>query len=95
MGKPIRISYAFMAVLLILVGVLQLATPLITALFAYFALSLLSLNRSRWLGLTLFLLLVVALGVGFYSFFKHAYVVLPQIAEKSTRLSFTATCAKV
>jgi type II secretory pathway component PulF len=83
MGKPIRISYAFMAVLLILVGVLQLATPLITALFAYFALNLLSFNRSRWIGLTLFLLLLSALGVGFYSFVKHAYVVLPQIAEKT------------
>jgi len=83
MGKPIRISYAFMAVLLILVGVLHLATPLITALFAYFALNLLSLKRSRWVGLTLFLLLLVALGVGFYSFVKHAYVVLPQIAEKT------------
>jgi predicted PurR-regulated permease PerM len=83
MGKPIRISYAFMAVLLILVGVLQLATPLITALFAYFALSLLSLNRSRWVGLTLFLLLLTAMGIGFYSFVKHAYVVLPQIAEKT------------
>ena len=83
MGKPIRISYAFMAVLLILVGVLHLATPLITALFAYFALSLLSLNRSRWVGLTLFLLLLTAMGIGFYSFVKHAYVVLPQIAEKT------------
>lgn len=83
MGKPIRISYAFMAVLLVLVGVLHLATPLITALFAYFALNVLSFNRSRWIGLALFLLLLGGLGVGFYSFFKHAYVVLPQIAEKT------------
>jgi predicted PurR-regulated permease PerM len=83
MGKPTRISYVFMGVLLLLVGVLHLATPLLTALFAYFALNVLSFGRSRWLGLFLFLLLLTGVSMGFYFFIKHAYVTLPQIADRT------------
>lgn len=83
MGKPTRISYVFMGVLLLLVGVLHLATPLLTALFAYFALNVLSFGRSRWLGLILFLLLLTGVSMGFYFFIKHAYVTLPQIADRT------------
>ncbi len=83
MGKPNRISYAFIGILLLLVGGLQLATPLITALFAYFALNLLSFGRSRWLGLVLFLVVFGGVTAGFYFFIKHAYVALPKIADQT------------
>lgn len=83
MGKPNRISYAFICILLLLVGGLQLATPLITTLFAYFALNLLSFGRSRWLGLVLFLVVLGGVTAGFYFFLKHAYVALPKIADQT------------
>jgi hypothetical protein len=35
---PVRISYIFIALMLVLVGWLHLATPLITVLFSHFAL---------------------------------------------------------
>lgn len=83
MGKPNRISYVFICILLLLVGMLQLATPLITALFAYFALNLLSFGRSRWLGLILFIVLLGGVTAGFFFFIKHAYVALPKIADET------------
>ncbi|MSU33076.1 MAG: AI-2E family transporter [Pedosphaera sp.] len=83
MRSPHQISYVFISILLLLVGVLQLATPLLTALFAYFAMTFLSFGRSRWLGLTLFLLLFGGVSAGFFLFIKHAYIVLPEIVDKT------------
>jgi predicted PurR-regulated permease PerM len=83
MSRPTRISYAFVAGLLILVGVLHLATPLLTALFSFFAMQTLSFGRSKWLGLLLFTILLAGVGTGFYLFSKHAWEVLPRIANET------------
>ena len=47
LDKPVRFSYAFMAVTLVLVGWLHLGAALIAALFAYLALSKLQLPNRR------------------------------------------------
>ncbi len=80
MSNPAKISYAFIALLLLLVCVLHLSTPFITVLFSYFALNKLRFGRGKGLSVVLFLLLVLALGYGSYYFVKKAYVALPKIA---------------
>ena len=72
-----------MGLLLVLVGVLHLATPLLTTLFCYFALTKLSFGRQKWLGITLLILLVAASVFGFYLFAKRAYVEVPKIAQST------------
>lgn len=80
MSNPTRISYAFIVLLLLLVCLLHLATPFVTVLFSYFALSTLRIRRSKAAAVVLFLLLVTALGYGSYYFIKIAYVEIPKIA---------------
>ncbi len=93
MTKTAKISYAFIVLVLLLVCVLHLATPFITMLFSYFALTKMRLGQSKGLAVTLFLILALALGYGFYYFVKQAYVALPSITE-STINKLTEFAAK-
>jgi predicted PurR-regulated permease PerM len=70
-----------MAVALVLVGWLHLATLVFTTLFGYFALHKFSVGRSRALGVALYLVSVVVIGYGLFFFSRQAYVALPKIAE--------------
>ena len=54
MSKPARISYAIMAILLGLVGMLHLATLVLTTLFGYFALRQFSFGRSKALAVAIY-----------------------------------------
>src|SRR5688572_10996859 len=81
MSLPARLSYAFIALLIIAAGWLHLATPLVTVLFCFFALHVLSFGGRKWLGISLFLILLLGAGVGFYFFTKQPAVALPHIAE--------------
>lgn len=92
MTQPTRASYFFVGALLLLVGWLHLATPLITVMAAYFALNFLSVGGRKWLGVLLFSLLLIGVFVGAWLFTKHAYVALPQIAH--TTIEKTADYAK-
>jgi predicted PurR-regulated permease PerM len=84
MTKSARISYAIMAVLLVLIGWLHLATLLLTALFGFFALHVFSLfGRSKTLGVVLYAIAVVAIGYGLYFFSSQAYKTLPKIATET------------
>lgn len=83
MSRAQRISYGIMAVLLVLVACFHLGTFLITALFGYFALQRLSFGGHRYVGAALYLVLVAALGCGFYTFSRQAYVTLPKIADST------------
>jgi predicted PurR-regulated permease PerM len=83
MNKSARISYVIMAVLLVLVGGLHMATLLLTVLFGYFALDFLSFGRSKLLGIGLYLIAVGSIGYGFIFFSRQAYTSLPEIAEKT------------
>jgi predicted PurR-regulated permease PerM len=81
MSKPARISYVIMAVLLVFIGWLHLATLVLTSLFGYFALRLFSFGRSKVLGVVIYVVAVTAISYGLYHFSKQAYVTLPKIAE--------------
>jgi predicted PurR-regulated permease PerM len=81
MTQQARISYVFIAVMLLLVGFLRLATPFITVLFCYFALKKLRFGRGKLVAVTLLLVMVTGLGYGFYYFMKQAYLALPRIAN--------------
>lgn len=81
--RPVYISYLFLIGTLILVGWLKLATPLITVLFAYFALRKLHFTKSRWLTIILFTALVALVFYGFAHFIRNAIQDLPEIADKS------------
>lgn len=81
MSQPIRISYATMAVLLVLIGGFHLGTLVLTALFGFFALRVFSFGRSKFLGLVLYVVGVVLIGWGLVYFSRQAYLTLPKIAE--------------
>ncbi len=81
MSKSARISYAIMAVLLALVGLLHLATLVLTTLFGYFALRQFSFGRSKALGVAIYVIAVAAIAYGLFYFSRLAYKTLPEIAK--------------
>ncbi len=81
MSQPARISYAIMAVLLVLIGWLHLGTLALTALFGYFALQQFSFGRSKLLAMVIYLVAVAGIGLGLAYFSRAAYVTLPKIAD--------------
>src|SRR5689334_13229124 len=83
MTQSTRISYVIMAVMLVLIGWLHLATLILTGLFGYFALQLFSFGKSKALGVAIYLVAVVSVGYGLVYFSKRAYKTLPDIADKS------------
>src|SRR5205809_8083705 len=84
-SRPVWVSYGFMAVVLVLVGVLRLGFPFIAALFAYLALSKLNFirRRGRWLPVLIFIVLVAAFAYGLGYVINQAVRVLPEVAEKA------------
>lgn len=86
MTKLERNSYIFVAVALVLVGWLKMATLTLTLLFSYFALSKLYFFRRKWLAVSLFSVLVAAIFYGFVFFVKEALDTLPKIAQTSIPL---------
>lgn len=81
MRQPIAISYAVFALLLIVIGVLHLATPFIGALFCYLALTKLTFRRKKWLAVTLFIVFLAAAFSGFGFLLRRALVALPEMVE--------------
>ena len=81
MQRPVAISYGVFAALLVLVAALHLGTPFLAALFCYLALTKLAFWGKKWIAVTLFLILVAAVFVGFVFFLKKAFVVLPEVVE--------------
>ena len=83
MQRPVAISYAVFALLLILVAALGLGTPFIAALFTYLALKKFAVGGRRWIAVTLFLILFAAVFVGLVIFITKGARVFPEIAEES------------
>lgn len=83
MMTPKFVSYLLFGLMLGLVGWLDLATPLITVLFSYFALEKLTFIRSKWLAVVLFIILVLGIFYGFVHFIRQASNALPDIAATS------------
>ncbi|MDQ6625774.1 MAG: AI-2E family transporter, partial [Verrucomicrobiota bacterium] len=79
--KPVVISYAFFAGLMLLVTMLHLGTPFVAALFCYLALQKLAFGNRRWLALLLFVVLFAGLFAGCVFFLKRAANALPDIVE--------------
>jgi predicted PurR-regulated permease PerM len=83
MSKPARISYVFISLMFVLIVWLDLATPLLAALFSYFALEKLKIGRSKWPAVVLFVILVAGVFYGFVFFIRQAVDALPKIADTS------------
>jgi predicted PurR-regulated permease PerM len=64
-----------------LIAFLHLGTFLLTALLGYLALQTLSVRRSKSVGVILYLIAVVVIGVGLVYFSNLAHRILPKIAE--------------
>jgi len=83
MPLPTRISYAFIMLTIFIVASLHLATPLLTILFSYFALTKLKLGGSKRVAIALFSVLVVLIFFGFGYFLRQALMAFPEIASNS------------
>jgi len=81
MNQSTRISYVIMAALLVLVGCFHLGTLVLSALFGFFALQVFSFGRSKFLGITLYVVVVALIGWGMVYFSRQAYLTLPKIVE--------------
>ena len=86
MTRTSKISYALIFSMIVLVGALGMATPLITALFSYFSLAKLSFTRNKWMTTGLFAVLVVGVFYLFGFFLKEAFETLPKIVSESIPL---------
>jgi predicted PurR-regulated permease PerM len=82
-SHPVRISFWFVALTFVLVGVLHLATPLLTILFSLFILDKLHRTRSKWPAMVAFTVLVAAGSYALAHFTAQAVVALPAVAERA------------
>ncbi len=83
MSNSARISYAIMAVALVLIGWLHLGMLVLTTLFGFFALQRFSLGQSKFLGVVVYIVAVVGFIFGLGYFTKQAGVALPKIADST------------
>jgi predicted PurR-regulated permease PerM len=87
MNRPKLISYALIALTLLLVGWLKLTLPLLTVLFSLLVLNLLRMRtRARWAPILGFVVLLAGIGYGLVFFLREAVEALPKIAETSIPL---------
>jgi len=81
---PTRFSYAVLAAVLLLAGLLHLGPPLLALLFSYFVLRKLSrFIPNKWLTLAVFIVVVAAITYTAGHFIRAAIAALPKIADKS------------
>src|SRR5262245_22283020 len=84
MTKTARFSYWFIAITILLVGWLHLATPLLAALFSYLLLSRLAFAGDRkWVAVMIFSILVLGIAYGLGHFANRTRLALPEILEKT------------
>src|SRR6185295_12890323 len=88
-SKAERFSYGFIAVVVILVGWLHLATPFLAVLFAYLALDKLNFlkHRGKWASVLLLLFLLTAITYGLGHFVNQTVKALPEIADQAIPLA--------
>lgn len=83
MTLPIRISFGFMLLLLVLVAAMGLATPLLTVLFSFFVLNVFrGEGRSKNFAVAMLLVTVTTVCMGFAIFATRAVVATPEIADR-------------
>ena len=85
MCQPNRISFVFLALILVLTGWLHLGALLLSVLFSYFILTKLNFmkRRAKWLAVAIFLVLLAAMAYAL-TYLIHATVrALPDIADRA------------
>src|SRR5919198_2132244 len=84
MITPTRVSYAVLAITIILARLLHLSAPLLVLLFSYFALrQFYFLTRRKWLALVLFIIAVAGVAAAGVYFTRTAVLALPDVADTS------------
>lgn len=83
MSLPTRISYATMALMLVLIGWLHLSTLVLTVLFGYFALQMFSIRKNKVVGVMIYVVAVVGVIWGLIFVMNRARETLPIIAEQT------------
>jgi predicted PurR-regulated permease PerM len=84
MITPTRVSYAVLAVTIILAKLLHLGAPLLVVLFSYFALrQFYFFTRRKWLALALFIVVVAGIVTAGVYFTRVAVLALPDVADTS------------
>jgi predicted PurR-regulated permease PerM len=85
MSQPNRISFAFIALVLVLVGWLDMGALLLSILFSYFVIAKLDFMkpRGKWLAVAVFLALLAALAYALTYFIHETVKALPKIAERA------------
>jgi predicted PurR-regulated permease PerM len=88
LNKQTRVSYLFIIGTVLLIAWFHLATPLLAALFSYFALTKLHFRRKRgkWLTIILFVVVLAGLAYGLGHFTNKVVRELPEIASKAVPL---------
>jgi predicted PurR-regulated permease PerM len=83
MSKPSCISFAFLALILLLVGWLHMGALLLSVLFSYFVIAKLNFMKpwGKWLAVALFLALLAALAYVLTYFIQETVKALPKIAN--------------
>ena len=81
MSLPTRISYATMALMLVLIGWLHLSTLVLTVLFGYFALQMFSIRKNKVVGVVIYIVVVVGAIWGLIFVLNRAQETLPKIAS--------------
>src|SRR5438132_12103225 len=84
MITPTRLSYAVLALTIVLAGILNLGVPLLVVLFSYFALGQrYYLTKTTWLALILFAVGVAGVAAAAAYFSRAAILALPDVAATS------------
>lgn len=84
--KPLQIRYLgywLVFLMLLAAGTLDLATPLLAVLFAFFTLTKLRMGRSKILPAVIFIILVLGISYLFGYFIKQAVDALPKVLDES------------
>jgi len=83
MNRPAQISYGVMVAMLLAVAFMGLATPLLTVLFALFALNVFNFKgRSKSFAIALFLVTVGAIGLAATFFALETVSAAPKLADR-------------
>lgn len=84
MNRPVTLSYYLFGGLLVLMGCLHLATPFLTILFVFLILEKLRIaTRSKWVAITLMILLMAFLSWGSIYFSRQMVTAMPEMLAKT------------
>jgi predicted PurR-regulated permease PerM len=85
MSQPNRVSFAFIALILVLTGWLHLGALLLSVLFSYFIITKLNFMKpkAKWLAVVIFLVILAAIAYALTYFVHETVRALPKIADRA------------